>query len=143
MISTFTSSPGYAYTLSTSQAIDLSSGITTGAAVVVVIGNDTVVEVVVVFEPSLVEEVVDVVLSFVTDEDVVKVVTVVDVVPPIVIEPSTSFTLDEILTPFSALTTVSAHLTGYVPVVPAGISNVSVAITSPSLAVAPFTVAKR
>jgi len=111
----------------------LPSGITIGAVVVVVIGNDTVVEVV-VFLGSTVDEVVVVVFSS---------GFVVVVVPPIVIEPSTSLTFDEMFTPFSPLTTVSAHLTGNVPVVPAGISNVSVANTSPSLAVAPFTDAKR
>ena len=107
----------------TIHAIDLSSGITTGAVVVVVIGKEPVVEVVVLIS------------------SVASVVVVV--VSPIVIEPSTNFTLEVIFTPFSALTTVSDHETGNLPVVPAGISTVSVAKTSPSFAVAPFTVAKR
>ena len=98
------------------------------------IGKETVVVVVVFLGSTFV--VVVVVTTFLV---VVEVV----VVPPIVIEPSTSLTLEEMFTPFSALTTVSAHLTGNVPVVPAGISNISVANTSPSLAVAPFTAAKR
>ena len=52
-----------------------------------------------------------VVVGLVSPDDVVTVVTVEVVTFPIVMEPSSNFTFEVTLTPFSALTVVSFHCT--------------------------------